>query len=270
MRFKDYTNETLNTLPYGLADQLITAYNKYISDFVHYGEAALDGLAHSYLGDISANEGNIIRALLYLNRKIEATRKTISFWDAYQIRDTIRDRDQALGQLAQLPANSSIVSNLRDPFVWVNNQGESETVYQGDILIKDYNERLHHIKTSSSGFYVPSIPSGGASNTFTINYTFNTVQQPVTPATISYTGGNPGYYKRGYIDAGDDPVMFPVITVHSDSDSGLLTPVVKYFTILDDDYEQVIIDINFVIQGGATTKIGISNPTPITLYYEVK
>jgi hypothetical protein len=79
MKFKDYQNETLTTLPYGLADQLITAYNIPIADFVGCAEAALDALAHSYLGDVNASEENIIRVLLYLNHKIEATRKTISF-----------------------------------------------------------------------------------------------------------------------------------------------------------------------------------------------
>lgn len=261
-------NQTLTVTPYGIAAELITTYNLESpwNNNVYFGEATLDVLSHSTLDNVNADLEGIIRALYYLNRKIEASRKTISFWDAYQIKDTIDNRDLALGQLTRLPANASIVSNLRDPFIYGGNQ----TVYRGDILVKDYEEQIHLIHTLSTGFYKPVnlTPVTGSQNTYQIIYQFENSQSTPVDLSLNVTEDQSGYNLQTTLNPNEHYAFT--------SNGNDATPVIKSFGIFTDSaqntyYEQLLVDdIVNVVGTGESRAFNITNRTCIKILYEVK
>lgn len=70
--------QTITATPYGIAEQLVTIYENPIEG-VWSAETTLQALAHSYLDIQHDDSFDIIEALNYLNYKLEAVRKTISF-----------------------------------------------------------------------------------------------------------------------------------------------------------------------------------------------
>lgn len=273
MRFKQYKNEeqTLSLTPVGIAVDLINTYNhsyQVTSDnLVLYGEALLDVLAHSNLDECRADPTNIVNVLYYLNRKIEAARKTFSFWDAYQIRDTVHNRDTALGQLASIPANSSIVSNLRDPFSWFNAEtNREETVYQGDIFIKDYEERLHLLHTLSTGWYYPISTENKSGNTIEITYAYTSDQQDDVINSFNIT--SPDWKGYNFSEIVPPHTLSPTAHVLRNTD-GIIYPVVKVFTTDGEVVgEQVFLDQAYIIINNTTFKLNNSSAFP--LRFEVK
>ena len=45
----------------------------------------------------------------YLDAKISAVRKTATFWDAYNIRESVTDKKDFINKYAKLPNNSSLI-----------------------------------------------------------------------------------------------------------------------------------------------------------------
>lgn len=78
MKFSEYKDlSVLTTTSDSIAQQLVTLYSKTINDI--YGEAYLDMFSHTTLDNFTDSTNGIINALYYLNYKLEATRKTITF-----------------------------------------------------------------------------------------------------------------------------------------------------------------------------------------------
>lgn len=259
MKLRD-SQATLSVTSYGLAQQLIGFYGDIKGNVPYLGEVVLSAVAHSRLPE-DITDVPITNVLDFLNNKIESARKTISFWDAYQIREAITDRDQFLGQLANMPANSSIASSLREPFEWTDQNNESHMIYRGDIIIKDYLEQLHYIPSLNTGFYIPKAGSLSG-NTFNITYEYAT-KEPATPPQVSITGFSSsqwgGYNKFITVAAG-----------HSDNSISVISnikPIVKSFVQVGSGYEQVFLDTTFQI---TDNKIVLINNTTTTLFFEVK
>lgn len=274
MRFKEYKDKaTLSLTPVGIAVDLINTYNHTYEpedspNWALYGEALLDILAHSNLDECKAEPENIVSVLYYLNRKIEAARKTFSFWDAYQIRDTIYDRDAALGQLASMPANSSVVSNLRDPFSWFNAEAnKEEIVYQGDIFIKDYEERLHLLHTLSTGWYYPVSTANKPDDSNTINITYAYTSEQQGSITTSFKIASSTW--KGYnISEVLQPHQQSATAYTLKNAGGIIYPVVKVFTTTGAVIgEQVFLDQTYIIEND---KFKLNNTSAFPLRFEVK
>ena len=272
MKFSNYKNNaTVSVTPDTLASNLITWYDltTKVDPQNIYGEAALDIFSHSSLDNFSCSDiSGLVNALYFLNRKLEATRKSISFWDAYQIYDTVGDRDEVLGQIANLPVNSSLVSNLRDPFEWINADNQTETVYQGDLFIKDYNGNTHLVHGLSQGSYRPSTTweaDPTASNTYILTYSYtegaNVGDTVNTELELSNTVVQ-GYNFTGTLNANSSDVTFPYVL---DTNNYKIAPVVKYF--ISSTHEQVFFDTLYTVSG---SNFILHNPTSETLIYEVK
>lgn len=263
MKFKAYKQKNVVTItPDNIANQLVTAYSgQTLENLEEHGEVLLDTIAHSSLDNFNADTQGIINALYYLNYRLEAVRKTISFWDAYQIRETVDDRDTLLGQLANLPPNSSVVSNLRMPFKWLNNLQQEETVYRGDLFIKDYQGKIHLIHGTSQGTYEPQTtwdPIEPGSSTYKLVYKYT--ESPVSPINTQLTlSGQPQGYNNTFTIASGDDESLAMINV--------IKPVVKYYISQGDLRELVVFDESFAINNSIIT---LSNPTSVSLFCEVK
>ena len=258
MKFREETKSAISVTPYGLGYDLFTAYQSQASsdDLILIGEATIDAVSHSSLDDFSVSLSGIVSALYYLNSKIEAARKTVSYWDAYQIRGTITDRDAFLGQLAAMPANSSIASSLRNPFQWTDQNNETHTIYRGDIIIKDYLEQLHYIPSLNTGFYKPNSVTAVANNIYSINYIYETNAQATdTHLNFAIDGTFGGYNETKTIAARSTDNSINYI-------SGV-QPVVKIYL----GGEQVFLDNTYSI---SNNRVVLNNTTSVSLVYEVK
>ena len=264
-----YNNSNLLTItPYGVANQLLTVYNLGVQGRWN-GETIMQYLAHSTLDGLQADANSCLDALNYLNQKLESVRKTISFWDAYQIFDVIEEEDVVLSKLSQLPNNSSLISNVKTPFQWIDPVSNiEETIYSGDIFIKDYQGVLHLIHATNKGIYVPeSLDFAGAGNSMTINYVYQTSgpdTKPITSPTGSlHLDNDSGYNEHGTLypfGATGSSYGFPVKTVSGTT----IIPIVKYFN----DHNQVCLEQTVI--GPTAGYFIITNPTPIPLDYEVR
>jgi len=260
--FKDYkSNPTITLTPDSIATQLVEVYGTNINNL--YGEGVLDAIKHSSLDNFGTEDEDFVSALYYLNFKLEATRKTISFWDAYQIRETMDNKENLLGQLSSMPVNSSIVSNLRVPFTWLNELNEEETVYRGDLFIKNYDGRVFLVHGTSQGWYKPSTEwvSSGDSYSLTYTYTENDSSDVITSLTLNDVAPQGYNISKSIATNASDTFTYVVVDANTK-----IAPVVKYYTnskelvFLDESYE--------VINNGATCQV--TNPTSVVLTYEVK
>lgn len=96
---------------------------------------------------------NIDSQLRYLDRKIEATRKTVSSWESYRISAVATSEEELRQKLGVLQPNTGLVVNsLESASVTVNNQSYA----RGDIIFKDINNQQHHIPSYSGGYYYPT------------------------------------------------------------------------------------------------------------------
>lgn len=269
-KFQAYKQRNIiSVTPDNIATQLVSVYSSAPEDFVQHGEVLLDTIAHTCIDDFSADTKGIVNALYYLNYRLEAVRKTISFWDAYQVRETIDDRDTLLGQLANLPPNSSVVSNLRIPFKWLNALQQEETVYRGDLFIKDYQGDIHLIHGSSQGTYEPEpswTPTRQGSSTYQLIYNYTENPAPDVHTILEISGEPQGYNSTLNMTATTDPV-------HPTKDSttaviGSIKPVIKYYWVDNkNNREQIIFDTSFAINSG---HIDCYNPSSLDVVCEVK
>ena len=277
MRLRNEEHNTLTVTPYNVARQLYTVYQS-TPDW--NAETALQAVAHSTLKHIPHNAQGCVDALNYLNNKLEAVRKTISFWDAYQITDAIEDNELLLNKITQLPNNSSLVNNTAEPFQWLDpNTGEEVTVLKGDVFIKDYLGNIHLVHATNKGVYVPEkITLVGSGNSLSITYRYRNAGPTDKPVKIEIEDSHfnlnkdSAYNQRGRIQSGGY-VEFAVKTgptgAVSPSGSLIIVPIVKFFS---DDGDQVVQETSFSGPFGPTgsTYWRIDNETTIPLNYEVR
>lgn len=150
---------------YGWAQELATVYGESVDNFNHIAEALVIYLAHSNLTHINNDVESFQEALQFLNAKLNAIRKTITFWDAYQINGVLDNPELATAAISQLPVNSSIM-------VTTQARWESKTLYPGDVLVKDFYNQLHHIPSVSTGYYYPKQLTQSDGNNITITYQY--------------------------------------------------------------------------------------------------
>lgn len=256
-------NSTITIRSYAIAQQLVTVYEKTIDELSHMAEGALQAIGHSSLAGVQANQYGIMEAFAYLDAKLESIRKTVSFWDSYQIYSIITDPDTLGGQLAQLPNNSSLINNSPVPFQWIDNLNQSHYLYQGDIILKDYLGYTHVIPATNKGFYRPDHVTAAGQNNYVITYVYDTnsdTSQSVDISVPVQSISAAGYNLRGSINPGDfyGPVNLKEV------DGSYVIPIVKYFTT---DQEQVLPNYGISVDTG---RFWVENDTAIPLLFEVK
>lgn len=260
-------------VPQGIAKELLQVkgwdVNQTISET---GEVWIDFFARTQLSQMGGQINDFRAAFEYLELKTEAVRKTISFWDAYQIKGVITDVDTMDSTISQLPANSSVIANTGG--LWYNALTQkNENYFQGDIFVKDYYNNIYHIPLISSGYYYPEKIQATSGTTYTLTYRYTTNQpnndsitkavgQDVTePANdIIFTGistaADEGGYNASYTISSGGVQTFSKI--------GNIVPVVKTYTSSN---EQVFNGHTLALSSGTYT---ITNVSSIELYVTVR
>ena len=285
MRLRSENSNIFTITPYGVAHQLYAIYGDSVAGEWN-AETALQSIAHSTLDGMPANINGCIDALNYLNQKLEAVRKTVSFWDAYQIIDVIDNKDNVLSKLTQLPNNSSLITNVKTPFSWTNpSTGLSDSIYSGDIFIKDYSGIIHLIHATNKGIYVPTEIKFVEGNSMMIEYEYATVgDNEVRIRTDEEQEFNidadSGYNYHGVLGASgaeNDNFIFTVLYSRGETASvtgPAIIPIVKFFTNGNQVFLPITVRGPETIYNPTTMRtepcFKIINSTPVVLNYEVR
>lgn len=127
-------------------------------------ETALSWIAHSHIKTEITNNNDIASYIKYLDAKLSAVRKTATFWDAYNIRESASTVDEFAQKYAALPNNSSLVINTG-----TLNIGK-KTYNRGDIVIKDNYGNEVDVKNNLSGVYIPQSVENLGNGNLQINF----------------------------------------------------------------------------------------------------
>lgn len=123
------------------------------ADFTYDSQPAekiITWLGHSHVIPPIEENSEFKNYMQYLDAKISAVRKTATFWDAYNIRESATDKNDFINKYAKLPNNSSLIINSGQFII-------GDTTYdRGAVVIKDFYGNQNIIKSKQSGFYVPS------------------------------------------------------------------------------------------------------------------
>lgn len=150
------------------------------SDF----EAVLDQIAHSHI-KTEVTKDEIPSYIRYLDAKLSAVRKTATFWDAYNIRESASTVDEFAQKYAALPNNSSLVINTG-----TLNIGK-KTYNRGDIVIKDNYGNEVDVKNNLAGVYIPkSVEKLDDNGNLQINFIYSSNKSLENPK-IEFTGTAP-------------------------------------------------------------------------------
>ena len=147
-------------------------------------ETALSWIAHSHItNNVTSND--IPSYIRYLDAKLSAVRKTATFWDAYNIRESASTVDEFAQKYAALPNNSSLVINTG-----TLNIGK-KTYNRGDIVIKDNYGNEVDVKNNLSGVYIPkSVEKLDNNGNLQINFIYSSNKSLEDPK-IKFTGTIP-------------------------------------------------------------------------------
>ena len=148
-------------------------------------ETALSWIAHSHITTEITNNNDIVSYIKYLDAKLSAVRKTATFWDAYNIRESASTVDEFAQKYAALPNNSSLVINTG-----TLNIGK-KTYNRGDIVIKDNYGNEVDVKNNLSGVYIPkSVEKLDNNGNLQINFIYSSNKSLEDPK-IKFTGTTP-------------------------------------------------------------------------------
>lgn len=147
-------------------------------------ETALSWIAHSHI-TTEVTKDEIPSYIRYLDAKLSAVRKTATFWDAYNIRESASTVDEFAQKYAALPNNSSLVINTG-----TLNIGK-KTYNRGDIVIKDNYGNEVDVKNNLAGVYIPkSVEKLDNNGNLQINFIYSSNKSLEDPK-IEFTGTAP-------------------------------------------------------------------------------
>ncbi len=287
MRLRN-NSETFYAIPYGIANDFIQykTENFTTSYFTaaQVKEVGAQLVAHTKLNIVTNNVTSYQDAFEYLELKAEVARKTISFWDAYQVKGVLAkgDEDTLSSRIAQLPSNSSVIANTKGD--WYEN-GVQQSYYPGDIFIKDYYNRITHIPMISSGYYYPSSVSLTSGNTAKITYTYASSQpeaesgeypsDDVMPAKVmNFSVGTlqdeVSYCATYDLEAIDATSGDTFVEITALGTSPKIHPVVKAFINNDGNIEEQLFNAVSITYDSNSNKFTIANQTRCSIIITVK
>ena len=148
-------------------------------------ETALSWIAHSHItNNVTSND--IPSYIRYLDAKLSAVRKTATFWDAYNIRESASTADEFAQKYAALPNNSSLVINTGTLNI------DKKTYNRGDIVIKDNYGNEVDVKNNLGGVYIPQTEVTNLGyNNLQINFNYSSNKSLEDPKIILNTATTP-------------------------------------------------------------------------------
>lgn len=207
----------------------------------------------------------------YLEQKIAATTKKITYWDLYKITSVLTDSNSFHSAINNLSPYSSLIVNTK------GNTGK-EDYNPGDIFVKHNDGTYEHISAERGGIFYPSqIIKEDETNNY--NYTIKYSYQAAAPKeekkesslsgnthTCEYakhmeytniTGGLVGSPYNRVFKIGTDTLQpisldFPTVRTYIEGSEDPIweqleiEPIVKCFTATNNQLEEVYCDIEII------------------------
>ena len=200
----------------------------------------------------------------YLKEKIDNIKKEISYFDAYNITDVVTDSKTFPHQLSSLLPNHSLIINTETSFSY------NEVIYsRGDILLKQSNGKIIHIKAQTGGVYYPS-EMVGSNGTYTITYLYS----PVPPSDADNADVKKQYTFKNITSLAPETIygLCEKITNGEYSFNKIeeIQPIIQFFLVEDEiPGEQIIIDYKLTSNDSNTWVVNIED-TSNTYFIKVK
>lgn len=171
--------------------------------------------------------------LIYIDGKLDEIKKEISYWDIYNIQETLYYKEDFHEKLTALQPNSSLVINTTS-FTEVFNDN-NQTFYRGDLIVRDKYGVDHYVPAANSGVYVPTMETEENNTNLKITYNFNTNAPTEDGKYISYsqqiktlTGENSKTYGFSIPGTYNSSSNFYPFDVIKDGNKPIV-PVIKFF-----------------------------------------
>ena len=175
--------------------------------------------------------------LMFLNEKLEAVQKRLTFYDFYNIAAIVEDPSLLQTTINNLLPNTALIINT-------NNAGNYN---RGDIVFKTSTGDIQTIRAQSGGLYYPAKLTKSGNN-YTLEYKYSasapTIGQPAEDVSLGETANlSTSITFKGLTDASkSEGIAYGVIkqygekdwnsieAVATPKDNKLIWPVIKFFT----------------------------------------
>lgn len=199
-----------------------------------------------------------------LSTKISDIKRLLSYYDVFNIKEVVENKEDFVVKLNALMPNSSLVINT-DPFEYAG------VVYsRGDFVLKDINENFTHIESKTSGIYYPSLKQLENGN-LVISYSYSG-SQPI-PGEKEYDLGDTTepystiifkdfsqesgqIYAYGGLVKNWDGVAIQKITESPEDLIEYIQPVFKFYLVDDQEnpVEEIALEYKLELTGSEGSK----------------
>lgn len=243
------------------------------------GEKFLDTYAVTPLPNYEGEEKDVVNnKLSFLDRKLTATRKTITALDSYHIIGDAKTSTDVYAFINSLLPNTSFIVNTPNTVSYAFNNIDYQ-LKKGDLIYKGLDNNLIYVPALASGYYYPSAFTNPSGNTYELTYSFTS--NPPKEGTEQAIGN--GEYKNLQASFAIKEEQFTynqqfALTAKQQKEinvgRALAKPIVYYYY----EGERVMFDEDFISNATKdpqdptlwVTKITIANPSSLTIDVEVR
>lgn len=204
---------------------------------------------------------NIKNDLEFLNARLDYLRKTITYWDAYQIQGSINTKDD-ISSIDSLEIGRSLIINTTETFTWKN-----QICSRGGVFVNTYDQGIIYVPPQAAGIYKPEVnyinidqtTSETSTSHMSISYKFSaeTPQESIQegPFEVPFSGQEQYYNISGTV------TQFQ-ITFNSENSN--IIPIIQFF------YKGEEIWVDYTWTGNNTISFMEENDFLKQLTYKVK
>lgn len=194
------------------------------------------------------NFTDIKEALDDLNRQINELERKVTFWDVYNITQTITSESEFLSKTPLLSAGEAAIINVNMIKV------ADKYYYRGDIIYRQVDNTLLHIPAENSGIYVPSLSIKDGKLQVTYTYSPSVIDDGTETFSFDVSDEDFGYCDVKSITTFTDGTNYATWNksmTHVSGSSQYLYPSIKFYLQLDNGvFEEIFPNFFFTISGG--------------------
>lgn len=197
----------------------------------------------SYASEVPYNIELVKQDLQFLNARLDYLRKTITFWDSYQIKGTIEDSTDIF-KINNLEEGQSLIISSSDNIKW-----NGVDCRRGGVFVNTFDQGIIYIEPVSSGIYVPKLEAlkqDGETTGMRLSYDFSDNINAVDFQQDFQFTKNEIYYNGVFFLEEIEEGKMPGV-------ESSIIPVVKFIFPNKGGEEEIIIDHTLKLTGNNIT-----------------
>ena len=191
---------------------------------------------------------DIKTALDNLNQQINGLERKVTFWDVYNITQTITSESEFLSKTPLLSAGEAAIINVNMIKV------ADKYYYRGDIIYRQVDNTLLHIPAENSGIYVPSLSIKDGKLQVTYTYSPSVIDDGTETFSFDVSDKDFGYCDVKSVTTftnGTDYATWSKSMIQVSKSSQYLYPSIKFYLQIDNGvFEEIFPNFFFTISGG--------------------